>query len=238
MLGEMAITSLPKLPKLIESLQRKEGYVLHYLTLQLYVQSGVKVTHFHRVLQFRQAKWISPFVELNTELRKAAKNRFQEKFYKVIVNSAFGRTMESKRNRRKLSIIRNENETMQKLCNSSLKCFQITDEDLAFRPTSIRWDKPTIVGAVILDLAKAFTFNYHHTQMKPKLNLELLYSDTNSFIYVVKTNDVYEDLKKMSEHSDFSNFPKTSSLYSHLNRRKVWNWKDELGGKIIKEFLD
>ena len=150
MLGEMAITSLPKLPKLIESLQRKKGYVLHYLTLQLYVQSGVKVTHFHRVLQFRQAKWISPFVELNTELRKAAKNRFQEKFYKVIVNSAFGRTMESKRNRRKLSIIRNENETMQKLCNSSLKCFQITDEDLAFRPTSIRWDKPTIVGAVIL----------------------------------------------------------------------------------------
>ena len=38
MVGGRAITSLPKVPKLIQSLQRKEGYVLHYLTLQLYVQ--------------------------------------------------------------------------------------------------------------------------------------------------------------------------------------------------------
>ena len=113
---------------------------------------------------------------------------------------------------------------MQKLCNSSLNSFQIKDEGLAsltFNPTSIRWDKPTIVGAVILDLAKAFTFNFHYTQVKPNLNLELLYSDTNSFIYVVKTNDVYEDLKEMSEHYDFSNFPKTLPLYSDSNRRKV-----------------
>ena len=64
---------------------------------------------------------MSPFVELNTGLRKAAKNRFQENFYKLTVNSAFGKTMESKRNRTKLSIIRNENELMQKLVNIETK---------------------------------------------------------------------------------------------------------------------
>ena len=63
MLGEMAITSLPKVPKPIQSLQRKKGYVLHYLTFQLYVQLGVKLTHTYRVMQFRQAKRMSPFVK-------------------------------------------------------------------------------------------------------------------------------------------------------------------------------
>ena len=138
--------------------------MLHYLNLQLFVQLGVKVTHIHRVLQFRQAKWMSPFVELNTELRKAAKYRFQEIFNKLILNSAFGKTLESKLNSRKLSIFRNENELRQKSCISSLKSFQIIDEDLqsvTFNPTSDRWDKATLVGAVVLDLAKAFMFVFH-----------------------------------------------------------------------------
>ena len=71
--------------------------------------------------------------------------------------------------------------------------------------------------------------------MKPNLNLELLCSDTYSFIYVVNTNDFYEELKEMSEHFDFSNFPKISPLYSDSNRRKVLKWRDELAGKIIEE---
>ena len=51
--GKLGITSLPKVPKLIQSLQKKSGYILHYLTLQLYIELGVKVTHLHRVLHFR-----------------------------------------------------------------------------------------------------------------------------------------------------------------------------------------
>ena len=56
-----------------------------------------------------------------------------------------------------MSIVRNETELLQKLCQSSLKSIQIIHEDLAtitFNPSSILWDKPTIVGAVILDIAK------------------------------------------------------------------------------------
>ena len=131
---------------------------------------------------------MSPFVKLSTGLRKAAKNRFKGNFYELIVNSSFGKPMEFKRNRKKLRI-RKGNELIQKLCNSSLKSFQIIDIDLAsviFNPTSIRWDKPTIVEAVILDLAKSFMFNFHYTQMKPNLNLQLLYSDRHIFIHVVK----------------------------------------------------
>ena len=75
------------------------------------------------------------------------------------MNSAFGKTMESKCNRRKLTITRNENYLKQTLATSSLKSFRIIDEDMAsitFNPTSSRWDKLTIIGAVILDLAECF----------------------------------------------------------------------------------
>ena len=95
MMGKLVITSLPKVPKLIQSLQEKSGYVLHYLTLQLYIQLGVKVTHLHRGLQFRQCKWMAPFVQMNTELRKKARNTFEENFCKLTINSSFGKTMES-----------------------------------------------------------------------------------------------------------------------------------------------
>ena len=141
MMGKLGITSLPKVPQLIQSLQKKSGYILHFLTLQLYIQLGVKVTHLHRVLQFRQCKWMAPFVQMNTELRKKARNIFAENFYQLIINSSFGKTMESKRNRTKISIVRNETELLQKLCQSSLKSFQIIHEDLAritFNPSSIR----------------------------------------------------------------------------------------------------
>ena len=71
-----------------------------------------------------------------------------------------------------------------------MKSFQIIDDQLAtisFSVTKILWDNPMIVGATILDLAKRFMFQFHYQKMKTNLNLELLYSDTDSFIYAIKT---------------------------------------------------
>ena len=228
------------MPKLIQSLQEKSGCVLNYLTLQLYIQLGVKVTHFHRVLQFRQRKWMAPFVQMNSELRKKAGNIFEDNFHKLIINPSFGKTMESKRNRTKMSIVRNETELLQKLCQSSLKSFQIIHEDLAttrFNPSSIRWDKPTIVGAVILEIAKKYIIETHYVQMKPNFNLELLYSDTDSFIYMIKCDDIYEELKEMGHLFDFSNYPKQSPLYNETHKKQVLMSNEEMGGDLIEEFV-
>ena len=81
----------------------------------------------------------------------------------------------------------------------------------------------------------ALMFNFHYTQMN--FYLELFYSDTDSFIYVVKTNDVFDKLKEISEQFEFSFFSKTSPLYSDSIRHKVLKWKDEFAGKIIQEFV-
>ena len=100
MLGEMGVTSLPKVPKLVQTLDPKEGYVLHYLTIKLYIKLGLR-GKLIKVLKFRQGRWMEPFVDLNTQLRMSACNKFEENFYKLIVNSAFGKTMESKLGRKK-----------------------------------------------------------------------------------------------------------------------------------------
>ena len=62
-----------------------------------------------------------------------------------------------------------------------------------------------IVGATILDLAKRFMFQFHYQKTKPNLNLELLHSDADSFIYAIKTDDAYRDLVKIKADFDFSN---------------------------------
>ena len=77
--------------------------------------------------------------------------------------------MESKLGRKKLEIIRNERELLQKTALSTMKSFQIIDEKVAtvcFAVTSILWDKPMIIGASILDLSKRFMFYFHYRQMK------------------------------------------------------------------------
>ena len=239
-LGEMGVTSIPKASKLVQTLDPKEGYFLHYLTLKLYIELGLKVTILTKVLEFRQCPWIEPFVDLNTRLRMSARNKFEENFYKLIVNSAFGKTMESKLGRKKLEIIRNERELRQKTALSTMKSFQIIDEEVGtvcFAVTSILWDKPMIIGASILDLTKKFKFHFHYQQMKANMNLELLYSDTVSFIYAIKIEDVYADLQKLSDSFDFSNYPSDHFLFSNVNKKVVLKIKNEAAGKIIEDFI-
>ena len=73
--------------------------------------------------------------------------------------------------------------------------------------------------------------------MKASMNLELLYSDTDSFIHAIKTEDVYVDLQKLTNSFDFSNYPSDHFLFSNVNKRVVFKFKDEAAGKNIAEFI-
>ena len=87
--------------KLVETLLDKNRYVCHYRNLKFYVNQGLKVRKLHSVIQFRQSKWLGDYISKNTIMRKQATNDFGKKFYKLMSNACFGKTMENLRNRRK-----------------------------------------------------------------------------------------------------------------------------------------
>ena len=152
-------------PKLVQTLFAKKNYTVHYITLKLYVDLGLKVAKVHLVLQFKQEKWLELYISLNTRMRTQSKNKFEESFYKLMHNSCYGKTLESKRNSVNVKLVKSRQAFLENSDKGSLKSINIFDENLVAitsRRGLVYWDTATLVGACILDLAKFHMYEFHY----------------------------------------------------------------------------
>ena len=174
-------------------------------------------------------------------MRKKATNRFEENYYKLM-NSVYGKTIESKRRRLKVDITRDAEKTAKLTSKFEFDKFKIVGENMAAicsRPKVINWTTPTIVGATILDLAKRM-YGFHYDVMRANFRCSLLYSDPDSLLYKVETTDLYADLAKNKEvctEFDFANYPDNHPLHADFNHSRILNFKDEFAGDYISEFI-
>ena len=148
--------------------------------------------------------------------------------------------MESKRKRLVVEIVRKRAELLAQTNKMRMKTYKIFNDDLAairFKPRKTYWNKPTFVGATILDLSKR---HFHYKYMKPNFRTLVLYPDTGSLIYEIESDDLYGDLKNnqvINQEYDFSIYAENNPLYNKHRKLETLKYKDEMGGKIILSII-
>ena len=110
------------------------------------------------------------------------------------------------------------------------------------KKTEVYFNKPVYVGQAILDLSKTLMFDFHYNYIKDKYNnkSELLFTDTDSLMYQIKTKDFYKDiLKDVESKFDTSDYPQShpSGIPTGLNKKVIGMFKDEVAGKQISHFI-
>ena len=96
---------IDKCKKLVCNLRNKKNYVVHIKSLKQASNHGLKLKKVHRIIEFNQEAWLKPYIDMNTELRKAASNDFENDFYKLMNNAVFGKTMENVRKHRYIKLV-------------------------------------------------------------------------------------------------------------------------------------
>ena len=79
--------------------------------------------------------------------------------------------------------------------------------------------------------------DFHYNFIKKKFNAELLFTDTDSLTYEIKSENLYEDFFKWKDLFDFSNYSKDSKFYDDSIKKVIGKMKDEYGGVIIDQFI-
>ena len=222
--------------KLIMDQTNKQRYFLHNRDLKFFIRNGIKVLNVHTVYKFEQSPWLEKYIKYNTEQRKKAKTEFEKRFYKLMNNSFYGKTIENIRKRLNLDLI-DKSDIHRILNRQSMLSF---DDKIAeyekfnlysFNKETINFTKPIYVGFCVLELSKPLMYEWHYDKMQPYFvedNLELHYLDTNSFIFSFKPiKSLIEELKHFKEDFDFSDLDPSHELYSEANKKVIGKMKLE-----------
>ena len=104
---------IEKCNQLICDFHDKKNHVVHIKALKQELNHGLILKKVPRVISFNQKAWLKPYIDLNTELRKEAKNGFEKDFFKLMNNAVFGKTMENIRNHRDIKLVTRYKRTNQ-----------------------------------------------------------------------------------------------------------------------------
>ena len=139
------------------------------------------------------------YIGFNTEKKMNAANDLKKDFLKLIINSVFGKTMEKLRKRINVRLVNNEKGFLKYTSRPTNITPKIFGKDYAaiheIKPVLIL-NKPIYVEITVLDLSKWKMYDFHYDFIEKNFDAELLFTDTNSLTYEIKSKDVYEEFFK------------------------------------------
>ena len=185
------------------------------------------------------------YIEKNTELRTLATNEFEKDLFKLGNNSVFGKGMEDILKRVSVELVTSPKRLGKLTAKTNFKGLKIFNENLVsvhMGMTEIKMTKPIYIGGCVLDLSKIPMLDFHYNYIKRDYDdkARLLNMDTDSLTYEIETEDIYKDMSKnVFKMFDTSNYPSNhpSGIKSGINKKVPGKFKDELGGKIMVEFV-
>lgn len=247
-----------KQTKLILNLYHKKKYVLHLSHLQLCIKHGLKIEKIHRALRFNQNNWLRTYIEFNLNKRINSTNSFDKMYYKLQVNSIFGKTLQNNESFIDIKFITQWDYTFDKnkkrlnaqslIASPRFKSISIFSENLVaiqLTPTKICLNRPKIVGSTILELSKIemYSFFYDvllkHYEKNPN-NVKLTLTDTDSFLFSIENDhDPFKNfVLKNVEHFDTAAFDRNIFPFMPLVNKDVpGKMKIEFNGQIIDEVI-
>ena len=156
-------------------------------------------------------------------------------------NSVVGKTLKNIRNRVDIRLISSDKVAQKPAAKPNFDRCTICDENLIavhIWKTNLYFNKPVCLGMSILDLSYALMYDFHYNYIKIKYgdNEKLLFTDTDSLAYEIRTKDSYKDINPDIEKGfDTSNYPTNhpSEIKTGLNSKVLEMFKDKAGGKQI-----
>ena len=165
---------------------------------------------------------------------------FEKDFFKLMINSIYGKTMENLRKKINVRFVNNKKDFLKYTSKPTYVTHKLFDKDFAaiheIKPV-LMLNKPIYVGFTVLELSKWLMYDFHYNFIKNNFDAELLFTDTDSLAYEIKSEDVYEEFFKHKDLFEFSNYPKDSKFFDLSNKKVIGKIKDEFGGVIVEVFV-
>ena len=225
--------------RLAPNLFDKMDYVVHYRNLKFYLEQGMILKKVKKVIRFKQGKWMKEYIDFNTKCRAASRSTFAQDFFKLNINSSFGKFCENIRKRVNVEIVTERRTALKRAAKPNYKGSIVIHEDLVVMETQIttvKLDRAVAVGLTVLDLSKLHMQKFYYCHMKQWFrDMDLCYTDTDSFVIEVRDQDVYAIMNEHRELFDFSNYAKTHPMYGVESKKRAGAMKDEAAGCVLRE---
>lgn len=229
--------------KLVPNLFDKERYVCHYRNLKFYIEHGLVLRKVHRVIRFRQSRWLAPYIAKNSALRAATTDEFEKTLWKLLNNSVFGKTCENVTKRSDIRLLTDSKKCETMTHKPHCLGHKIFSPDIAavsMKKLVCAIEKPTYVGFVVLELAKLCMYEFHYDyalKRWPNGACKLLLTDTDSLVYEIQTDDVYADISAPDAVSRFDLSNYRNEFRNDTNKLVIGKMKDEAAGQIVCEVV-
>ena len=118
---------IDKCKKLVCNLHNKKKDTAHIKSLN----HGLKLKSIHRIIEFNQKAWLKSYINVNTELRKLAKDDFEKDLFKLMNNAVFGKTMENIRKHGDIKLVTTDKKRNKLVSEPNYHTMNYILEDLS-----------------------------------------------------------------------------------------------------------